>query len=126
MLAPAVQVMRPARTEACLIGLRISDLFAPYRRKISATAFGDFGGHAYGLTKGGMRMNGLAYVDRISTHFYGQCNFAYQVASVGNNNTAAQYSMCFRIEQKLGKALVRSEERREGKEVVRTLRYRGT
>src|SRR3546814_9603097 len=53
-----------------------------------------------------MRMNGLAYVDRISTHFYGQCNFAYQVASVGTHNTAAQYSMCFSIEQQLGKALV--------------------
>ena len=49
-----------------------------------------FSRHADGLTKGRVRVNGLADVDRVCAHFNRQRNLANHVARVGTDHAAAQ------------------------------------
>ena len=53
-----------------------------------------------------VRVDGLADIDRITTHFNGQTDFADHVASVRADNRPADHPMRFGIENQLGEAVI--------------------
>ena len=62
--------------------------------------------HANRLTKRRVRVNGLADIDGIATHFDGQTHFADHVASARADEGAADHAMRFGVEDQLGEAVV--------------------
>ena len=60
------------------------------RRQIRTTPMRHFRRHANAFAQRGMRMNRLADIHCISTHFNGQRNLANHVASMGANHAAAE------------------------------------
>src|SRR6516225_3272641 len=55
-----------------------------------------------------MRVDCLANVRRVASHFDGEAHFADQIASMGTDDTATEKTMVAFIEQELGEALVSS------------------
>ena len=74
-------------------------LFSFGRRQVRAHAFENFGRHANRLRERRVRVNGLADVDRISTHLDAETYLADQIAGVRAHNAAADETVCRLIEQ---------------------------
>src|SRR5262245_40266046 len=55
-----------------------------------------------------MRMDGLADVDGIASHLYGETDLADQVARMRADDAAAEHAVIGLVEQQLGEALVAS------------------
>jgi hypothetical protein len=56
--------------------------------------------------KVGMRMDGLADVDRVASHLHGEADLADQVARMGADDAAAEQAVIGLIEQQFGESLV--------------------
>jgi hypothetical protein len=65
-----------------------------------------FGGHANTFNQCRMRMDGLAYVDRVGAHFDRQRNLANHVTGMRSDNTAADDAVRGFVKQQFGKAFV--------------------
>ena len=83
----------------------------PRGRQIRATAVRHLGRHADALAQRGVRVDGLADINRVSAHLNGQGDFADHVARVGADHAAAKdLALAMRrfgiVKQQLGDALV--------------------
>src|SRR4029077_2960579 len=76
------------------------------RRQIGTYAFEQFGRHADRFAQCGMRVDGLADVDRIASHLHGEADLADQVARMGADDAAAEQAVIGLIEQQFGESLV--------------------
>src|SRR4051794_37217426 len=78
---------------------RRDSLSLPGGRQIGAHALEHFRRHADRFAQCGMRVDGLADVDRIASHLHGEADLADQVARMGTDDAAAEQAVVGLIEQ---------------------------
>src|SRR5438128_211723 len=71
-----------------------------------------FRGQPHRLGEGGMRVDGLADVDRVGAHLDGQGRLGDEVAGVGADDPGADDAVGFLVEEELGHSLVPAERQR--------------